>query len=385
MFKLENNEKLTFRTKREAAWAAFFEELGIRYEYSENRDFDTAFYLPDMRIHVEILNEDDQISASTMGEWLKGFVGIDKGTIDRPLDDSAVLINSDPWENQESKPLGTLFHDNDEPRITTVNDKMTGVFMNIGNKHAYVVARCSKVDHFGGAMISAVDAIPIITDNDKKNWSDAIDASKMRKIIDLDNVEEPTCTNSADAFLGLDIEEEPTFTPVNDLQSYAVKTAQKTKQAPRTEEVEEEIIELPSNVQLDPKKYGPFGPIGNQVYTKETPEPVEVEKHLTKDTVIKTYIELFLQPGEQFSNISKLDDLADYCEKITGVRPELETLKQELFNRGFFIRKSTNGTVVGLDASSPIFFVRLPLSYKAEPQNFCNERKAENIKKALCN
>lgn len=381
MFRLENNEKVTFRTKREAGWAAFFEELGVKYEYSENKDFDTAFYLPDMRIHVEILDENDQISVNTMGEWLKGFVGIDRGSIDRPLDDSAVLIDSDPWVKQESKPLGTLFHGDEEPRLTTVNDRMTGVFMNIGNKHTYVVARCSKIDHFGGAMISAVDALPLITEDDKKNWNKAIDAAKERKIIDLDEiVEEPSPVNN-EPFLQVE-EDEPVFTPVNNLQAYAQQAAKESRPIKIPKVVEEDIVELPSDISLDPKHYGPFGPVGNQ---KPIREPEEVEKTLSKDELIKTYVEMFLKPGDEFTNIFKVDDLANYCGQIIGIVPSEDELKQELFNQGFPLRKVTDGTAVGLDSSAPIYFVRLPLSYKADPKNFCNERKANNIKKALCN
>ena len=380
MFRLENNEKVTFRTKREAGWAAFFEELGIRYEYSENKDFDTAFYLPDMRIHVEILDENDQISVNTMGEWLKGFVGIDRGNIDKPLDDSAVLIDSDPWVKQESKPLGTLFHGDEEPRLTTVNDRMTGVFMNIGNKHTYVVARCSKIDHFGGAMISAVDALPHVTEEDKKNWNKAIDAAKERKIIDLDAIEEPVAVNN-EPFLQVE-DDEPTFTPVNDLQTYAQQVAKESKPQGFDAEVEEDVVELPSDISLDPKHYGPFGPVGNQ---KPISEPEEIEESLTKDDIVKLYIKMFLKPGDAFTNIFKIDDLANYCGQIIGIVPSEEKLKQELFNQGFILRKTSNGTMVGLDANSPICFARLPLSYKADPKNFCNERKANNIKKALCN
>lgn len=45
--------KHSFRKRREAARATFFDELGIRYEYAEDTEYDTTFYPPEMRIHVE--------------------------------------------------------------------------------------------------------------------------------------------------------------------------------------------------------------------------------------------------------------------------------------------------------------------------------------------
>jgi hypothetical protein len=50
-----------FRSRLEARWAVFFDKLGLKYEYElEGYELDNGkkylpdFYLPDLRLHVEV-------------------------------------------------------------------------------------------------------------------------------------------------------------------------------------------------------------------------------------------------------------------------------------------------------------------------------------------
>lgn len=402
MFRLENDTKHSFRKRRDAAWAAFFDELGIRYEYAEDTEYATTFYLPEMRIHVEVLDDSETADASSIGEWLKGFVGIDEGSLDHPMDDSAVLVTSDPWVQQETKPFGTVIRDGEEPRITDQNDKATGVFMNIGSEHAYVIGRCSRSDHFGGAMISAGDALPYITDEDKKKWSEAIRKAQGREITEIsDTVSVPKKGSGiASLFENPEPQKRPSpFTKEEKSTGFGIFDDEEDSSSivslpegvTLEPEDEEPVVKTPSRhaanffaERSEPRVFGRSEPSSRTACSQPVPKASEETCEKPEDTVLSIYVDMFLVPGSEFTNISKVSDLAGYCAKITGFRPDKDVLEKKLFNLGFPLRRTGGETMVGLDPSSDIYFAKLPVSYEPEMKRFCSRASAEKLKKVLC-